>query len=160
METIAVYFEPVARPYGIETVIGVAMVRAPLSRENFLKNLRLAPTPSSAPEKFLFVMVQYETDAEASLFAVTQPEEIAGILTSFGLSESPEIIIQPVDMLFFQGPHFYERYGIAASVVAKLREKKTDLIAAGFSGSMAYLVVPAGAAESAKAALAECLHLP
>ena len=160
METIAVYFEPVAKSYGIHTVKGVVMVRAQLSRENFLKNSRHGPMPSSAAEKFLFVMVQYETDTEVSLFAVTQPEEIEGLLTSFGLPERPGIIIQPVDVLFFQGPHFYERYGIAASIASKLREKKAGLIAAGFSGSMAYLVVPVGTAESAKAALAECLHLP
>ena len=91
METIAVYFEPVAKSYGIHTVKGVVMVRAQLSRENFLKNSRHAPMPSSAAEKFLFVMVQYETDTEASLFAVTRPEEIEGLLTSFGLPERPGI---------------------------------------------------------------------
>jgi len=59
-----------------------------------------------------------------------------------------------------QGPHFYERYGIAAAVLDKLREKKAGLLLAGFSGSMAYLVVPDGTAKSAKAALAECFRLP
>jgi hypothetical protein len=160
METIAIYFEPVAKSYGISTVTGVVMVRAPLSRESFSRNLRPDRRPAPADEKFIFVMVQYEAELKASLLAVTQPEGIVGILTSFGLSESPDIVVQPVDMLFFQGPHFFERHGIAASVVAKLREKRAELIAAGFSSSMAYLVLPAGTAESAKTALAECLHLP
>jgi hypothetical protein len=63
-------------------------------------------------------------------------------------------------MVLFQGPHFYERYGIAAAALDKLREKKAALLLAGFSGSMAYLVVPDGTAESAMAALAECFQLP
>jgi len=165
METIAVYFEPVAKSYGLHTVTGVVMVRTPLGFEPLPQSARQVSSPAPPAGKFSFVMLQCEPDGTATLYAVAPPEDIPAILEAFGRPSAgdamdAEIGMQPVEMVLFQGPHFYERYGIAATALEKLREKKAGLLLAGFSGSMAYLVVPDGTAESAKAALAECFRLP
>ncbi len=165
METIAVYFEPVAKSYGLHTVTGVAMVRTPLDLGRVPQSERPGPPPGPPCAKFSFVVLQWEPEQAAELYAVAAPEDIPAVLESFDRWASADTAAgardrQPVEMVFFQGPHFYERYGIAATALDKLREKKTGLLLAGFSGSMAYLVVPAGTADSAKAALAECFRLP
>ena len=165
METIAVYFESVAKSYGLLTVTGVVMVRTPLDFRYVSPGGFPEPPPAPAAGKFSFVLVQCEPEGVATLHAVAPPEDIPAILESFGRRAAAdavngEVALQPVEMVVFQGPHFYERYGIAAAALEKLREKKAGLLLSGFSGSMAYLVVPAGTAESAKAALAECFRLP
>jgi len=160
METIAVYFEPVAKSYGVHSVTDVRLVQSSMPAGAGARYPRGIPTSFSEAGRFSFVMLQYDPSGEARLHAVARPEEIAGVLGAFGLSEGPDVLIRPVDLLFFQGPHFYERYGIAASAVAKLREKKSEMLAAGFSGSMAYMIVPHGTAEGVQAALAECFRLP
>ncbi|MBI5581706.1 MAG: hypothetical protein HY895_21335 [Deltaproteobacteria bacterium] len=164
METIAVYFEPVAKSYGLHTVRGVVMVRTSLTLDLSANSW---PGSSPAPQagKFSFVMLQCEPDGSATLYTVAPPEDIHTVLQSFGWRKAAdagqaELGLQPVEIVLFQGPHFYERYGIAAAALDKLREKKAELLLAGFSGSMAYIVVPDGTAEVAKAALTECFHLP
>ena len=164
METIAVYFEPVAKSYGPQTVTGVVMVQTPLAFESMSRSGRPGSSPAPPSGKFSFVMLQCAPDGAATLYAVAPPEDIPAVLDSFGRqvadARDAGLGMQPVEMVLLQGPHFYERYGIAAAVLDKLREKKAGLLLAGFSGSMAYLVVPNGTAEVAKAALAECFHLP
>ena len=166
METIAVYFEPVAKSYGLHRITGVVMVQPPLPFSTWARSGRAKPSPAAPSGRFSFVMLQTDPDGEAAiLYAVAPPEEIPAVLESFGRSAAagpgdPGPDLQPVEMVLFQGPHFYERYGIAAAALDKLRAKKAVLLLAGFSGSMAYLVVPYGTAEPAMAALAECLRFP
>jgi hypothetical protein len=162
METIAVYFEPITKSYGPHTVTGVVMVETPLASASMARSDCPRSSPAAGSGKFSFVMLQREFDDTATLYAVAPPEDIPAVLESLGrpAAADAELRMQPVEMVLLQGPHFYERYGIAAAVLGKLRERKVVLLLAGFSGSMAYLVVPAGMAEIARAALAECLHLP
>ncbi len=166
METIAVYFEPIAKSYGLHRITGVVMVRTPLALEIWPRSKRMRPLPAGPAGKFSFVMLQCDPGEEtATLYAVAPPKEIPAVLESFGRRGAGDaggarLDVQPVEMVLFQGPHFYERYGIAAAALDTLREKKAALLLAGFSGSMAYLVVPDGTAESAMAALAECFQLP
>ncbi len=166
METIAVYFEPIAKSYGLHRITGVVMVRTPLALETWLRSGRTRPSPAGPAGKFSFVMLQCDPgEGTATLYAVAPPKDIPAVLESFGRREAAEtgdagLDVLPVEMVLFQGPHFYERYGIAAAALDKLQEKKAALLLAGFSGSMAYLVVPNGTAESAMAALAECFQLP
>jgi hypothetical protein len=165
METIAVYFEPVARAYGLQTITGLVMVRAPLELAGFPPIPDPGPSSTAAPGRFAFVMLQGEPAEAAVLHVVAAPEDISAVLASIrsgpageGWEAQPDC--KPVEMVVFQGPHFYERYGIASTVLETLREKAIEVVAAGFSGSMAYLVFPAGKSESARAALMECLRLP
>jgi hypothetical protein len=165
METIAVYFEPVAKSYGLQTITGLVMVRTAFAIESFRPSGRPETPPAPADGQFSFVMLQGEPDGAAVMYAVAAAADIPAVLDALGPrtegnARGRAIDRQPVEMVIFQGPHFYERYGIAAAALEKLREKRADLLLAGFSGSMAYLVVPAGTAESARAALAECLSLP
>jgi hypothetical protein len=165
METIAVYFEAVAKSYGPHTVTGVVMVETPVAFESIARSDGPGSPPAAGSGKFSFVMLQRELDGTAVLYAVAPPEDIPSVLEAFGrpaaaAAADAGLRMQPVEMVLLQGPHFYERYGIAAAVLDKLRERKAVLLLAGFSGSMAYLVVPEGTAEIVRAALAECLHLP
>lgn len=160
METIALYFEPVAKSYGLETFSGLVMVQVPARAASRF------PASQAPAGRFAFVLLQSEPGERPMLSAVLRPEDLPAFRTGVGLSEAPGdgaddgMAPQPVEMVVFQGPHFYERYGIAAAALQALGNQGARVLLAGFSGSMAYLVLPAGAAQSATAALAECLRLP
>jgi hypothetical protein len=159
METIAVYFEPVAKSYGLETFTGLVMVRVPVGAGVG------RPAGQASAGRFAFVMLQSEPGETSALTAVLRPEDLPEFRAGVGLpavngAGPAGMDSQPVEMVVFQGPHFYERCGIAAAALEALGTQDARVLLAGFSGSMAYLVVPAGAAQAATAALAKCLRLP
>jgi len=66
----------------------------------------------------------------------------------------------PVEMVFFQGPHFGDRYGILEAAVRGLAERKVKMTAAACSGACIYIVLPEGKSEEAVAALSEVFEIP
>ena len=136
MDTIAVYFEPVAKSYGPQTVTGVVMVQTPLAIESMSRSDRSASSPAPPSGKFSFVMLQCDPDGAATLYAVAPPEDIPAVLDSFGQqvadARDAGLGMQPVEMVLLQGPEFKEeRYGIAAAVLDKLREKRPSCCSQG-----------------------------
>lgn len=64
------------------------------------------------------------------------------------------------DLVFFQGPHFGDRYGILDVAVRALAAKGIRMMAAACSGACIYIVVPEGRAEETVLALGECFEVP
>jgi aspartokinase len=64
------------------------------------------------------------------------------------------------DLVFFQGPHFGDRYGILDVAVQALIAKKIRMMGVACSGACIYVVVPEGRSEDAVAALGECFEIP
>ena len=62
----------------------------------------------------------------------------------------------PVDLVYFQGPHFGDRYGIAAAAFGALETQGIQLLAAGCTGASIYIVVPDKRAQ----AVIRCLSEP
>jgi hypothetical protein len=64
------------------------------------------------------------------------------------------------DMISFHGPHFGDRYGIAAHAFAAMRHRSTPVLLMGCVGSSISMVVPSGMGDKAKAALSEFFETP
>jgi aspartokinase len=66
----------------------------------------------------------------------------------------------PAEMVFFQGPHFGDRYGIVDTTLRSLAAKGIQMTAMACSGSCVYLVLPEGKSGEAVAALSEVFEIP
>jgi len=69
-------------------------------------------------------------------------------------------VITPVELIYFQGPHFGDRFGIADFTYRALKDDADDLLGAVFSCASIYLVLPEGAAGRAKERLTAAFHVP
>ena len=166
METIAVYWEPVIRVYGFDIREDAALIELdfPLSAAACWGH-GVESLAGSSPPGFLLLLLQYvDTDTARICIAVKQ-EHAAGCLrelekfTPFGDKKTIRIH-QPVDILFFHGPHFQERYGIAAAVFQAIDPQNVTLHCVGCTGTSVYLVVDAGQAEQARAMLSASFTVP
>jgi hypothetical protein len=66
----------------------------------------------------------------------------------------------PADLVFFQGPHFGDRFGILDTALQALTVKGLRTIAAACSLSCIYLVVPEGMSQDVVSALSEVFDIP
>jgi hypothetical protein len=66
----------------------------------------------------------------------------------------------PAELVFFQGPHFGDRYGIADVAVAALAGGGVQMMAVVCSGACIYIVLPEGKSEEAGRVLAETFEIP
>ena len=69
-------------------------------------------------------------------------------------------VTTPVELLFFQGPHFGDRFGIADFTFKALKEKADQLLASVFACASVYLILPEGAADETKTLLAAAFRIP
>jgi aspartokinase len=67
---------------------------------------------------------------------------------------------QPVDAIFFHGPHFQDRYGITEAALRTLDHDRITLYSTGCTGTSVYLIVGSGQADLAKKMLARSFIVP
>jgi aspartokinase len=68
--------------------------------------------------------------------------------------------VTPVEVVFFYGPHFGDRYGIAEAALRALAGIGIKTTATACSGSCVYLVLPEGRSEEAVRVLSETFEIP
>lgn len=181
METFAVYWEPVIKTYGIAERTGLCLVTLYLpfdrtrdggdwltrfasrfegslvlifSRPASPAGLRLHLLLDQVPENAeLEKMITLEKNARP-----VQPPDmnIAALDGAFsGLR-----IDSPVELIYLQGPHYGDRYGIASAAITALAEKKVPLLAVVCTGASVYLITPQGKAGSARNSLSDAFSTP
>ncbi len=152
LETIAVYWEPVIRTYGFQVRTGLTLVC-----------LETGSGPGwglSGDDAGLF-------SGANLIMAVALPTESGGLRTGLVFSgKVPEAsgfhgrADRPVELLYFQGPHFGDRYGIAAAALGALHRAAVPVIAAGCTGASVYIVLEPGRADEAVASLSDAFRVP
>ncbi|WP_136807827.1 hypothetical protein [Desulfosediminicola flagellatus] len=165
METIAVYWEPVIRVYGIETRVDVAFIELnfPLDELDFHgSNIeKLAGTCND----FIMVLLQY-VDQKSAKICIALKVQYAKTLYHHldRLAEKGYKVTvhlkEHVDMVFFHGPHFQDRYGIAETAFRVLDLETVSLLAVGCTGTSVYLVVNNGEADLARHMLSKGFIIP
>jgi len=66
----------------------------------------------------------------------------------------------PVELVYFQGPHYGDRYGIAGAAVTALAQHDVPLLAVVCTGASVYLITPKGMASAARNALGKAFSIP
>lgn len=158
METIAIYWEPIIKTYGIEERTGLSLVTIPLQIKN----------PDSGPLRYLeatkgcdnVVIIFAPPSSDGSLRLHLLFDGASPINTK-GAEPPPEVQIEaPVELLYFHGPHFGDRYGIADAALGALTDAKIPLKTMACSGASVYIVVPEGFARLAGKALSQAFAVP
>lgn len=153
LETIAVYWEPVIRTYGFQVRTGLTLVcwePASSSVWGFPGH-----DASLVPGAELLMAVALPTACGGLrlglVFSGRLPEAVSGLKGR---------VQRPVELLYFQGPHFGDRYGIAAAALGALHRAAVPVIAAGCTGASIYIVLDPGRADEAVASLSDAFRVP
>lgn len=155
-ETIALYSEVPIRTYGFSVRTGLTLLALPpevdpATLEAFLLHTIFQDAPLvlstgiGAPDGAMLLNLVVE---------LPEPTRAAARLPS-GVQIEPE-----VETVVFQGPHYGDRYGIAAAALEALQAAEVNLLAAGFVGASVCLVVGPGWAGATVAALRGSFYVP
>ena len=142
METIAVYRESRIKTYGFQRIPDLALIEFsyPLSEIKPLGEILSRDDLQRARPKF---MIAQESDQKISFILCLSVKEGKDFHASLEktLGAAPHRYICPVGIIFFHGPHFGDRYGIADATFSTLSRAEIRLIASGCSSSSIYLVL-------------------
>jgi aspartokinase len=165
METIAVYWEPKIRVYGLTTETGLTLYTLifPVARLSYWG----AVVGSLGEKGSEFLLVNLQQASPATMLLCLVPAAGAGAadigrLLDKGL-DNDEItslrVVTPVELIYLHGPHFQDRYGIAEAALRPLYQADIPILSAGCAGTSVYLVVAKNRAHEAAACLAETFVL-
>lgn len=165
METIAVYWEPVIRVYGFDIRKNVAVLELDFQLEAADYWGECIEALAGSGAGFIMAMIQCVDHATArSCIGVKQDYAAAcRQILEDGSKKGYTVTIrlrQPVDILFFHGPHFQDRYGIAEAAFRNLDRQRITLHTACCTGTSVYMVVNDGEAELARDMLAKGFKVP
>lgn len=165
METIAVYWEPRIKTYGLKEVCGLTMAKLKVRADRLEGWSRVIGDPEDTGLPFKLVLLQYSGEREfriCLLFESGREGELIAPIARFVDKDQGETleILSPVEMIYFFGPHFGDRYGIAHAAVRILHDGALSVLAMGCSVSFIYIVVPEGTSLRARELLAENFEIP
>jgi aspartokinase len=116
-------------------------------------------------DAFIMAVVQFINQTTLRLCVAVRQNQVAVCrqtlefqgMAEYGISVR---VRQPVDVLFFHGPHFQDRYGIAEAAFRTVNRQRISLHAAGCTGTSIYLVLDGGKGPLAKEMLSESFTVP
>jgi len=167
METVAIYWEPTIKTYGFEEVSDVSLVR--MASDDLAKIGALIHDLDPVKNEFALLWNDNDTqnntqnDKKAICLGVPGKDrcQVVELLKQKCLSENIDFIGEtyPVGIVYFHGPHYGDRYGIAATVFKTL-DGEVKILAAGFSGAAVYLVFPGDDVKIAISLLSQTFVTP
>ena len=163
METVAVYWEPTIKTYGFNEIADVSLVR--MASDNLEKIGSLIHALDSVKNQFALLWnqndIQHDTKSICLGVSGQDRRHVVALLKQKCLSKNIDFIDEtyPAGIVYFHGPHYGDRYGIAETVFKTLNGK-VKIIAAGFSGAAVYLVFPSGDVKTAIALLSQTFETP
>ncbi|WP_028324171.1 hypothetical protein [Desulfatirhabdium butyrativorans] len=164
METIAIYWEPIIKTYGLFCQKSLACYSKIIPAGAFADAGRLlADGRFEDQPDIALVAVSSLADGGLRLSAVVRPQDHPGP-TGFdhmwGNLPAIDEDVESVDLLCFQGPHFGDRFGIAHAVQNDLRREGIRPRLLVCSASSVYLLLAAGMADRASSSLSRSFQHP
>lgn len=166
METTAIYSEKIIKTYGFNVVSDVALISLYVV-QSALEALGTWLTGMRLHEIFYQSMIVQETESsELCISLILDMDSAPAIIKMLQedtvmkkdiLSFTSPV---PVEVVFFQGPHFGHRPGIYHIAAKALHENNIPLLMASCSGASVHLVFPKGKATDAKTVLSRVFEVP
>jgi hypothetical protein len=161
METIAVYWEHKIRTYGFNLLEGLTLYRFALPTGTQGQWNWMQPDTAHRPAVFRLVWAQIDPAAGIRLCLVSEEISCNGKqsvldkpVDRWGSCERV-----PVDLVFFQGPHFGDRYGIMNFTFRAL-PANVPLLGTVCATATIYLVFPRGQGRAACDSLHRAFEIP
>lgn len=162
METIAVYWEEKIRTYGINLLEGLVLVRASLPVARMGRWGGVLQSTDASASAFRLVWAQSESPEQTCIYFLCDEihcqKMLSGLASSSGLETPCEKMA--VDLIYLQGPHFGDRYGIMEFTLQALAPKKVPILATVCAMATVYLVLPAGWGRTACDILTLAFEIP
>ena len=163
-ETRAVYWEPQIKTYGFQVVKNLALYTYRLPADRPAEWTRAIKRIEDEATRFHLLQARLRGSFALDLQFLCEPEQGAPLARRIAV-EIPAagdrlLVTAPVELIFFQGPHFGDRFGIADSTFKALKEKTDVLLAAVFACASIYLMLPEGAADETRTRLAAAFQTP
>lgn len=164
VETTASYWEPKVKTYGFHVATGLSLVDICLAPEQLAAWGSKFHSLKATAVHFVLILIQHSSKGLHMCLLLEDPGlghlvEGLEMHLSEGNRESFSILT-PVEMIHFQGPHFGDRYGIAATAFTALTQGGIPILAAACSGASIYLVLHEKRAETAKSLLEGVFEVP
>ena len=160
METIAVYWEPRIKTYGFQRITDLALIEfsCPLSEIKSLGEILSQDDLKIVRPKFILSQV---SNHEISFIFCLPLKESKDFHTSLEKTSSPTPYkcIYPVSIIFFHGPHFGDRYGIANATFSSLSKAGIKILASGCSSASVFLVLAQHNIDKAEEILSETFEV-
>ena len=158
METIAVYWEPIIRTYGFQVQEGLVLSRLRLPVDSLGQwGHALKEMADPGPE---FRLVWAQADDAMHLTVYMLSDRIHWCMLQSVWPAPGDQGNERVDLVFFQGPHFGDRYGIMDFTYKALALEKVPLLAAACSVATIYLVLPPGWGSRTRTLLSSAFEIP
>ncbi|MFN2354212.1 MAG: hypothetical protein ABR512_06780 [Desulfopila sp.] len=163
VETVAVYWEPRIRIYGMDIQRGLSLLQLECDPEAFAHDQWLQL--GAQQEKFRLLVTQAGEKRRSRCTFLIQQEHHGAIRAALsglpGRNFRARLITEErADMVSFHGPHFHDRYGIAELAYSSLKTTGCRLLASGCTGTSVTIVVAGGQAETAAEKLRQICIVP
>jgi hypothetical protein len=165
METIAVYWEPQVRTYGFQVQESLRVWQLDVRMDRLGDwGGRLARV-EDAELSYRWLLAQPGEAGRTTLWLIcedTRAERVARFIEAQSRADGDfgAELHAPVDVVFFQGPHYGDRYGIADFTFKALQAHRIPLLAMVCCVNSVNLVLPAQWGAKAKVLLSEEFIIP
>jgi len=160
METIAVYWESRIKTYGFQRITDLSLIELSyaISDTKSLGELFSQDDLRTLKPKFIIAQV---TNHEISFIFCLPLEESKSLCRVLEETSHPISYryTHPVSIVFFHGPHFGDRYGIADATFSSLSKAGIKVLASGCSLASVFLVLAAHDIDKAEEILAETFEV-
>jgi hypothetical protein len=165
LETIAVYWEPVIKTYGFTEKTGLTLFCFSCPIDRMADWGQRMQEWGTAGDGFIMVAgssLDGNTLQFNLLFEQKGVDRYRAVLEKWR-EEEPRISLQvetPVELIYFHGPHYGDRHGIASAALKALAVQAVPVLALACTGASVYLIMPEGKAPSAREALGQAFLAP
>ena len=164
METIAVYWENRAKTYGLQVERELSLFQVSTDPSELAK-LGSMLFNDTSNIRFSWVLAQTSSSRLLKIFLLLNQAWAPAMQALIGRSREKGIrldiqIASPVELVYFHGPHFGDRYGIADTALSTLRRKGLPILASGCTGASVYIVAPEKSSAEIKQILSDVFDTP
>jgi aspartokinase len=165
METIAVYCEPRIKIYGFHEACDLSLLELMFEAGQMGRWGSVILKLGDLNIRFNLLLIQYLGGQGLRMVLLIECQWEAKILSYIEQLIQKDAgeqirVTSPVELIYFYGPHFGDRYGIANSAFRALSANAIPILAAGCSSSAIYLVLPQSMVQHARACLADAFEVP
>lgn len=164
VETIAKYWEPIIKIYGSNLKTGLQALCITFSVDQLLPVVSILSDAKGLDSFEMMGLSSPDTGTYRLLILFTPTAgELLDDNTQKQLSELPKVRVyeqSALEVLYFHGPHFQDRYGVANAVVGALKKASVEFVGLNCSGTSIYLVMHKNIGSQAQKALEKVFVVP
>ncbi len=162
VETAAAYWEPVIKIYGSSLKKDLLITTAHVHQSRLAELGKELQAVEGGRGFFEMALMQRVDDNGYKLGLLYEKQKVEAYRALFSRAVDlfSQIEHRTAELLYFHGPHFHDRYGVASAALSSLQKEGCELFAVGCSGTSIYLITPEKKAQRSADALEKIFIVP